>query len=236
MKDLINPIKDEFCLTDDQVEKLLKYGELIKEENKKYNLTAITDDEGIVEKHFRDSLFGLKYIEKENLVADIGSGAGLPVIPLAVVKSGAKFYAIESTGKKCRFLDLVSQNIDLRNLNILNSRIEDVARKEFREKFDVVTARAVAPLNTLLEYVAPLLKIGGVAVLYKGRNYLEELDSAKGVESILGLKLKEIADYDLKNNEKRSIIVYEKISKTDGRFPRSGNKPRLDPMTGGKNG
>ncbi len=236
MKDLLHRLAEELGLDENAENLLYGYAELIKEENKKYNLTAITDDEGIVEKHFRDSLFLVDLIPEGAELADVGSGAGLPAIPIAIARPDVEATAIESVGKKCNFLDLVSRELGLGNLNVRYSRIEDYARADGRERFDVVTARAVAPLNTLLEYVAPLVKPGGKALLYKGKNYTEELAAADGAEKILGLELKEIVAYDLKNDEKRYIIVYDKISRTDKRFPRGGNKPRINPVAGGKNG
>lgn len=236
MKSLLHALAEELGLGENEENLLYRYAELIKEENKKYNLTAITDDEGMVEKHFRDSLAALDLLPSECRLADVGSGAGLPAVPIAIARSNVEVTAIESVGKKCNFLNLVSRELSLSNLNVQYTRIEDHARTENRESYDVVTARAVAPLNTLLEYVAPLVKRGGRALLFKGKNYNEELELAEGVDEILGLKLKEIVVYDLKNDEKRAIIVYDKISDTDKRFPRGGNKPRINPVAGGKNG
>lgn len=236
MIDVLHPVIVEAGLTEREEKLLLRYAELIQEENKKYNLTAIVDDEGIAEKHFRDSLSALALIPDGCSLVDLGSGAGLPSVPIAIARPGVEVTAVESVGKKCNFLSLVSRELGLGNLKVEYTRIEDLARTDRREGYDVVIARAVAPLNTLLEYAAPLIKVGGSALLFKGKNYAEELSNAEGVAEVLGLKQKEIIVYDLKNDEKRAIIVYKKISKTDKKFPRGGNKPRINPVAGGKNG
>ncbi len=209
---------------------LNSYAELIISENAKYNLTAITDPLGIAEKHFGDSLAGVQFVQDGDDVCDIGSGAGLPVVPLALAKKTAHFTAVEATGKKCRFLELASQTLGIGNLKVKNCRIEDYAREEGRERYDIVTARAVAPLATLLEYVVPLVKVGGKALIYKGANYQEELSLAAKAIEVFGIKIETIFDYVLENGEKRVIIVISKLIKTDLAYPRGANKPRLKPI------
>ncbi len=209
---------------------LLRYANLLIEENEKYNLTAIVDPQGIAEKHFGDSLEGVRFLADGAKICDVGSGGGLPVIPLALAKKSAKFTAVEAAGKKCAFLSMVSQKLGLGNLEVVNSRIEDFGRGVGREAYDVVTARAVAPLVTLLEYVVPLIKVGGKALIYKGASFEEELADAKKAISLLNIKIERIFDYVLENGEKRVIIEITKVKATDIKYPRPQNRPRLKPL------
>ncbi len=211
-------------------QKLCEYAFIIREENKKYNLTAILDDFGIAEKHFGDSLEALKFIKDAKNVCDVGSGGGLPVVPLALARKDVDFTAVEATGKKCNFLRLVSQNLNIGNLNVENCRIEDFAKGDKRQGFDLVTARAVAPLNTLLEYVSPLVKVGGRALVFKGSSYLEEMEEAEEAVKTFNIKVDTIFNYVLENGEKRVIIIFAKVGSVDDKYPRGGNRPRLKPI------
>ncbi len=228
---LINRALDRLGIIDEGLAvELNKYAELLISENKKYNLTAIVDPEGVAEKHLADSLAGLAYIPDGARVCDVGSGGGLPIVPLALAQRQACFTAIEATGKKCKFLSLVAQTLNIGNLNVVNSRIEDYARGEGREVYDVVTARAVAPMVTLVEYVAPLIKVGGYALIYKGSNYQQEIIQAQKAMELLNIKIEAIFDYVLENGEKRVIIKISKSKATDIKYPRTGNRPRLKPL------
>ncbi len=231
MKDLIvKALKARGVEDDKLVEKLITFAELIREENKKYNLTAILDDVGMAEKHFGDSLAAVAYIGDAKTICDVGSGGGLPIIPLALARKDLSFTAVEATGKKCNFLKLAAQMLEISNLNIENCRVENFARGGKREGFDLVTARAVAPLNTLLEYVVPLIKIGGRALVYKGASYEQELQAAAGAIKTFNIKVGTIFNYVLENGEKRVIIEFTKVEATDKKYPRSANRPRLKPI------
>ena len=148
-------------VTDEQVEKFYNYMDLLLEWNEKINLTAITQPEEVIEKHFIDSLTILDQINNEDNVIDVGTGAGFPGIPLAIC-SNAKFTLVDSLNKRINFLSEVKEKIDLKNVELEHGRAEDLAKdKKYREKFDVAVSRAVAPMNVLIEYLLPYVKVGG---------------------------------------------------------------------------
>lgn len=220
----------------DDAEKLAAFAEFLKTENEKYNLTAIADDAEIAEKHFADSLAASDLIPENASVADIGSGAGFPAIPLAVARKDLKITAIESVGKKARFIETASRNLGIGNLNVENIRIEDLAHGAGRCAFDCVTARAVAPLATLLEYAVPLLKTGGIFIAYKGRRADEEVKAAAPAARVFHAKIEKVSRYVLENEEERVIIVYRKKQDTAAVYPRGQNLPRKRPIGGSADG
>ena len=167
-------------LTELEKKKLKKFEELLLEWNNKFNLTSIKEEKEIEIKHFEDSLQGEKLFPKNKKVVEVGSGGGFPSIPLLINRSDLEFTLIESTGKKCEFLTMVVDNLSL-NAKVLNKRAEDVGKSELRESFDIVTARAVASLNTLCEYCLPLIKVGGLFIAYKGINEDEFLSAEKAI-------------------------------------------------------
>lgn len=215
-------------LSNIQLEKFEKYKNLLKEYNEKFNITAITDDNEIVLKHFVDSCIGLKLICGKNLI-DIGSGGGFPAIPIKILKDDLSLTLVESIGKKANFLEIVVKELELKNVKILNLRAEDIAKDElYREKFDVCTARAVARLNTLSEYCLPFVKIGGNFISYKGIAD-EEIIEAESAVKILGGRISQIEKYRLEEAQ-RALICIEKISKTDKKYPRGNGKERKNPL------
>ena len=222
-------MKDELQLIafSSQNEKLKAFAAFLKEENAKYNLTAITSEEEIISKHFYDSLVGERFLESGATVCDIGSGAGFPLIPLAVLRQDCSFIGVDSTQKKVNFINAACAKLDIKNCYAVHARAEDVKP---RESFTAVTARAVASLNTLAEYCLPILRVGGVMIAYKGSNADEELVEAKGALKILGGQAEEIYRYTLPTGEARAIIAIKKISPTPAKYPRQGNKPRLKPL------
>ncbi len=217
-------------LNEETLKKFKKFSLLLKEWNNKFNLTSIKDDLDIEIKHFLDSIKGEKYFFKNANVVEIGSGGGFPSIPLMIVRSDLKFTLIESVGKKCEFLKFVIKELDL-NGEVLNLRAEDCGKNEkYREKFDIVTARAVARLNTLSEYCIPLIKKGGLFIAYKGEDNGEEIESANAIK-ILGAKYKEKITYKLYNNENdRTLHIIEKIAITPQKYPRGNGKERSKPL------
>ena len=222
-------MKDELQLIafSSQNEKLKAFAAFLKEENAKYNLTAITGEEEIISKHFYDSLVGERFLESGATVCDIGSGAGFPLIPLAVLRQDCSFTGVDSTQKKVNFINAACAKLDIKNCYAVHARAEDIKP---RESFTAVTARAVASLNTLAEYCLPILRVGGVMIAYKGSNADEELVEAKGALKILGGQAEEIYRYTLPTGEARAIIAIKKISPTPAKYPRQGNKPRLKPL------
>ncbi|MBO4534438.1 MAG: 16S rRNA (guanine(527)-N(7))-methyltransferase RsmG, partial [Clostridia bacterium] len=205
---------------------LERYYNLLVEWNAKFNLTAITDRDEVYVKHFADSLLGHSFFKGK--VCDVGAGAGFPSLPLAIMGVADSYLLIDSVGKKVNFLTEVGYQLDLKQVKALHIRAEEAGRGEYREEFDTVTARAVAPTATLLEYLAPLAKVGGRVVLYKTDAKLE-LDAAKPILHKLGLKVAEVKEFDLEGFH-RAIVVFDKVKSTPKAFPRMGNKPRTQPL------
>lgn len=213
--------------------KFKTFCDFLLEENSKYNLTAIRSEEGVYLKHFADSLKGAQNFIGENRVLEIGSGAGFPSIPLKINQGELNFTLIESTGKKCAFLKKAGEILGFNNFNVLCGRAEDFAKNpQYIEKFDVVTARAVAELNVLLELCAAFLKVGGKAVFYK--NYSEsEIKNAANALKTLGLTIESVNKYVLIGDEKnleRAIIVIKKQAKTPEKYPREYKKIISKPL------
>lgn len=203
---------------------------LLLEYNKMYNLTAVTDAEGIYFKHFLDSVAGEEFFEKNASVAEIGSGGGFPSLPLKLVRPDLDFTLIESTGKKCKFLNAVVDKLGLGGMNIINIRAEEGARdQKLREKFDVCCARAVAALNTLSEYCLPYVKVGGRFIAYKGECG-EELKAAEKALKILGGEIEKIEKYSLENCGKRTLVIIKKVRATPIAYPRGQGKERKSPL------
>lgn len=214
----------------DLPDKFARYYELLVEWNEKFNLTAITDIIDVQKKHFIDSLLGDKMLEGKS-VCDIGCGAGFPSIPLALVNPDKYFTLIDSVNKKITFIECLIKELGLKNVKAFHSRAEDFAKDNY-QTFDACVARAVASMPTLTEYTLPLIKKGGVLLAYKGINYKEELDNSNKILSILSSKTENIECFDLSEEEKRYIIKIKKYGDSPKKYPRGGNKPRLQPILG----
>lgn len=215
--------------SDEIYAKFKTYYDCVTETNKVMNLTAITDEEEFEKKHFLDSLLPFNEFEGAEKVADIGSGAGFPAIPLAIIMPSVSFTLVDSLNKRVTFLNGVIEKLGLKNCSALHSRAEDLAKKG-REKFDAVTARAVAALNVLLEYTSPLCKVGGKIIAYKSAGAEEEIAEAKNAAVALGLKLEKSVDFNLPGGDVRVVPVYKKVRPCDKKYPRGGNKPRTSPI------
>jgi len=230
----------------DMKEKIIRYGETINkgelsekfsfffskliEYNKMFNLTSITEKNEVYNKHFIDSVAGEFLFKKGASVIEIGSGAGFPSIPLKLIRPDLSFVLVESTGKKCGFLRTIVDSLSLKDMKVLNVRAEDLARDaSFREKFDCVTARAVAKMNTLSEYCLPFLKLGGSFIAYKG-NVKEELKEAENAVSLLGGEIKEVINYSIEGGEERSLVEVVKVRHTPEQYPRGNGKERTKPL------
>ncbi len=211
-----------------QLEKFEKYYNLLIEYNQKFNLTAITEREEVIVKHFIDSVLGVDKIVGNKLI-DIGSGGGFPAIPLRIMRDDLMLTMVESTGKKCEFLKTVVDKLELTNVSVVNGRAEDLAKDPlYRENFDVCTARAVARLNTLCEYCMPFVKKDGYFVSYKGEAEQEVIE-AKNAIKILGGELDCVQDFDLLG-AKRQIVCIKKIKNTPLIYPRGNGKERKKPL------
>ena len=214
------------------IQKFEMYYNKLIEVNEYMNLTAITEKNEVYLKHFLDSLSILKAIDKNDLysILDVGSGAGFPSIPLAIVDSKANVVIIDALNKRINFLNELVKELGLNNVNAYHKRAEEYA-KEKRESFDFVTARAVARLNILAELCLPLVKIGGSFIAMKGQIADEELKEAKKAIEILGGKVKKIIDFDLPDDAgKREIIIIEKVKATPNKYPRDFNKIKGKPL------
>ena len=219
-------------LNDDKLNKFeLYYNELI-EVNKYMNLTSIVERDEVYNKHFYDSLTILKALGdlKDITLCDVGSGAGFPSIPLAIVRSDINVTIIDALNKRINFLNDLVRHLGLNNVNAVHFRAEDYA-KEKRESFAYVTARAVARLNVLSELCLPLVKVGGHFIAMKGQVADEELKEAKKGIELLGGKVKNIIELDLPDNAgKREIIIIKKIKPTPNKYPRDFNKIKGKPL------
>lgn len=218
------------ALIKERSDRFSAFAELLKEHNKMYNLTSICDDEGIYFKHFLDSIVGEEYFIVGVSVAEIGSGGGFPSIPLKLIRDDLKFTLVESTGKKCNYLNTVVDKLGLKGVKVVNMRAEDGAHdKTYREKFDICCARAVARLNTLAEYCLPYVKVGGKFIAYKG-DCEEELAEATNAIKVLGGEIEQIVRYELENCGKRTIVIVKKVSATPLKYPRGNGKERKQPL------
>lgn len=219
-------------ISDNQLEKFDKYMKLLLEWNEKINLTAIIEPDEVKIKHFLDSLTVFKYINDEDKVIDIGTGAGFPGIPLKIMKSDTKITLLDSLNKRINFLNLVIEELELKNIEAIHGRAEEFARnKLYREKYDVAVSRAVANLSTLTEYMLPFVKVGGRCICMKGANLKEELDKAKNAIQELGGKIEIIDNFYLSNNDnERNIVIIKKIKETKSKYPRKAGIPSKEPL------
>lgn len=213
-------IKSEIQPTKQIVDNFVKYYNLLIEGNKICNLTAITDEDGVVEKHFYDSIFPQKYFSLNAKVLDIGAGAGFPSIPLKLVRDDLSFTLLDSLNKRINFLNNTIQTLNLKNIEAMHGRAEDFAKfSDYREKFDITTARAVANLKVLSEYCLPFVKVGGQFIAYKSGNCEEEINEAKQIICELGGKISKVIDYNIGENS-RKLVIIEKIKETPKKYPR----------------
>lgn len=217
-------------LNEELYEKFDAYAQLLVTWNEKINLTAITDAQGITEKHFLDSLavFRNDIIPQNSSVIDVGTGAGFPGIPMKIYRNDLKVTLLDSLNKRINFLSEVSDSLSLA-MQCIHSRAEDGAKKaELREQFDIATARAVAPLPVLCEYCLPYVKIGGKFVALKGPN--EDAKDSFTAYRTLGAEISEVREYQLPCGDKRQIIIYNKIKETPKKYPRNPSQIEKKPL------
>lgn len=219
-------------LTEKNMEQFYNYMNLLLEWNEKINLTAITEPNDIILKHFIDSVTINKYLFDKNKIIDIGTGAGFPGIPLKILNEEKEFTLVDSLNKRISFLNEVKKELDLKYLNCIHGRVEEVARnKEFREKFDVITSRAVARLNILAEYMLPFIEIGGICICMKGSEIEEELEEAKKAIKVLGGEIEKVEHFYLDDTDiERNIVIIRKVSTTPKQYPRKAGTPAKQPI------
>ena len=219
-------------LSDEQLNKFETYYEMLIEKNKVMNLTSITEMNDVVMKHFVDSISIKKYIDLSGKkIIDIGTGAGFPGIPLAIVFEDAQFTLMDSLNKRIQFLNEVIEAIELKNVETVHDRAEDLARKEgYREKYNYCVSRAVANMSTLLEYCIPFVKKGGSFVAMKGASANEEAAAAVNAARLLGGEKPIIICETLTGNEQRAFIITKKISQTPTKYPRKPSNISKQPL------
>lgn len=208
-------------LSSQQLAQFCLYADLLLEWNQKMNLTRIVDPQEIILKHFVDSLSISQYLEGLK-IADIGTGAGFPGIPLKIVQPDLKLYLVDSLKKRLDFLREVVIRLGLNEVEVVHNRAEEMGRnRQYRTGFDIVTSRAVARLSVLLEYAVPLLKVKGIFIAMKGSQVEDEIAEAKAALFKLGAKVVKIEKFSLgAEAEHRSIVIIQKISVTQDEYPR----------------
>lgn len=229
-----------FSLSPLQIEHFQRYYELLIEWNEKFNLTSITSYADVQTKHFLDSLAGWRVLREELgerankpiQLADIGTGAGFPGVPLKLIDSTIKLTLVDGTGKKIEFLRHVTQSLDLKDVAFVQGRAEEIGRESiYRARYDVVTARAVAPLNTLVEYLLPLVDLQGFALIYKGASAAEEFIAARKAIETLGGETVRFAPIQVPYlEEKRFILLIKKMRPTPHAYPRAQGLARKKPL------
>lgn len=232
-KEIIEYMEElEIKLSTEQAEMFFKYMNLLLEWNEKINLTAITDEEEVIVKHFVDSITISKYIPTGTSLIDVGTGAGFPGIPLGIIRNDLEIVLLDSLQKRINFLEVVIRELGLENIKTVHARAEEFGNNnKYREKFDVATSRAVANLSTLSEYLLPLVKEGGVVICMKGCAIEEEMNNSKKAINVLGGKVTQVFEFNLpKTDIKRNIVLVDKVSKTPAKYPRKPGTPSKEPI------
>lgn len=217
-------------IDNEKAEKLYNYMSMLLEWNEKINLTAIVEPEEVILKHFIDSITIEKYLDSNKKLVDVGTGAGFPGIPLNIVRNDIEYTLVDSLNKRIKFLDEVINNVNLNNIQTIHARAEDFA-KEKRANYDIATSRAVAALNILLEYLLPLIKVGGMCICMKGSNIEEEIKQSKKALDILGGKIEKVEKIILPDSDiTRNIVLIRKVKETPSKYPRKAGLPTKEPL------
>lgn len=226
-------------ISDDQIDCFEKYYELLIEKNKVMNLTAITDKEDVIVKHFIDSIALIPYltdkginINNELKIIDIGTGAGFPGLPLKIMMPDVKFTLLDSLNKRVSFLNEVIDELKLKDIEALHGRAEDYASdNKYREKYDICVSRAVANLSTLSEYCIPFVKEDGYFISYKAGESEEEINNSKNAIKILGGKINKVEEFVLPGTDASRVFVFiRKQELTDKKYPRKAGVPAKKPL------
>ena len=217
-------------LPDEQLNEFYEYMQLLLEGNEKMNLTAITEPEEVIKKHFVDSITIKKYIKEESRLIDVGTGAGFPGIPLKIVDKSIKLTLLDSLNKRINFLNEIIEKLNLKDIKTIHSRAEEYAKNEVRESYDVAVSRAVADLPILLEYLMPYVKLNGICICMKGPKAQEELERSKKAINILGGKLEKVKKITIDEEMERNLIIIRKIKNTPNKYPRKAGIPTKNPI------
>lgn len=228
----INLMALNLKLDDSQIKNFYDFMNLLIEKNKIMNLTGITEPKEVILKHFIDSLTVLKYINENDNIIDVGTGAGFPGIPLKIAENSLEITLLDSLNKRINFLNEVIEKINLNKVKTIHGRAEDFGQDfKYREKYDVAVSRAVAPLNVLLEYMLPFVKVGGKCICMKGSNCDEEIENSRKAIEILGGKIEKIKKFNLPNSDNnRTIFIIKKVQKMSRQYPRKAGIPTKNPL------
>ena len=222
MKTAADEVNIEF--NEQMYDRFIKYMRLVQEWNQKINLTAITEDEEFIKKHFIDCIKAFKSEELKNAknLIDVGTGAGFPGLPIAIMREDLNVTLLDSLNKRINFLNIVINELGLKNVITIHSRAEDGARKkELRENFDVATSRAVANMTVLSEFCLPYVKVGGHFVALKGPAIEEELKASKNALGVLGGRLKEVIELEIEDTDlKHNVVIVSKEKECPNSYPR----------------
>lgn len=219
-------------LGDEQLRGLLDFARLLSE-YEVANVVGTRDYEALVRDHVLDSLSCMVFppLARAESLVDVGSGGGLPGIPLRLARPEMRALLVEATGKKARFLEQALESLSLREMGVANARAEEVAgQSEYRERYEVATVRAVASLSTVAEYCAPLVRVGGYVVAMKGGISAEELGMGETAGIELGMEVVESMPVPVGGDRERNLVVFEKVEKTPGRFPRKPGAAKKSPL------
>lgn len=226
--------KHDIHLNDKQLKQFKIYFEELVEWNEKMNLTAITDEPSVYLKHFLDSITAAFYVDLtgEKRICDVGAGAGFPSIPLKICFPDLHVTIVDSLNKRITFLNHLAEKLELENVAFVHARAEDFGQnKDYREKFDIVTARAVARLSVLSELCIPLVKKGGLFLAMKGAAAKEELSDARRALTVLGAKIKKEHSFLLPVEEsERNIYIFSKVKNSPRKYPRKPGVPNKTPI------
>lgn len=224
--------KIEIELDEKQIEQFYDYMQRLLKWNEKINLTAITQPQEIIIKHFVDSLTISKYIKENAKIIDVGTGAGFPGIPLKIYRNDIEVILLDSLNKRINFLNDAINKMGLDKIGAIHGRAEEFGHnKEYREKFDIATSRAVANMATLSEYLIPFVKVNGMVVAMKGSDVKQEIDESKRAINVLGGKIFGVEEFNLPDTDiRRNVILIEKEKHTLAKYPRKAGTPSKEPL------
>ena len=220
-------LKHNISLSEEQLEMFDSYYKLLVTENEKYNLTAITEEDDVYDKHFYDSISILFYYDLSNKkVLDVGAGAGFPSMPLKITNQSIDLYVLDSTAKRMHFIEMLRDELHLDKVTPIVARAEEYKEQQF----DVITARGVAKLNVLLELCCDLVKENGYLIFLKGSNYLNEIKESENAIKTLGYKLVETKEYDVNDGSTHYLVTLQKVKPHKNKYPRSYANIKKKPL------